>query len=293
MSKLHMFVTRSSLLGLLLGFLLIAITLSGCFSQQQKVTQQHVVGGIVLPIGQTGNWNLIFADEFNGTSLDTTKWNTCYPNYKVGSDSCNHNNGELELYQPSQVLVNNGILTLRAEKKAVTTAGNTFNYLSGMISSGPGEGGSSPKFTFTYGYMEMRFKVPKGQGLWPAFWTLPADGSWPPEIDGLEILGNKPNTIHMGYHWNNPGHVSDGTVWIGPDFSASWHVLGLDWEPDAITWYVDGIERERLTNAQAIYHKPMYILANLAVGGWPGSPDSTAEFPADYQINYIRVWQRG
>jgi beta-glucanase (GH16 family) len=246
-----------------------------------------------IPIEQISKWNLIFYDEFNGSSLDTTKWNTCYPNFQVGTDSCHHNNGELEIYQPSQVLVSNGILTLRAEEKPVTIGGMTFKYPSGMISSGPGANGSKAKFAFTYGFMKIRAKMPKGKGFWPAFWTLPTNGSWPPEIDVQEILGNHPTTVFLTYHWGtNKGASYRARHWSGPDFSAGWHTYATDWEPNAIIWYIDGIERFRYTNINNITSKPMYLLANLAVGGWPGSPNTSTPFPADYQIDYIRVWQK-
>lgn len=234
---------------------------------------------------------MIFDDEFNGTSLDRSKWTTCYFNFTVGN-GCDHNQGELELYQLDEVLVNNGVLTLRAEKRTVKAAnGKTYNYTSGMISSGPANDSSPARFSFKYGYMEMRAKIPAGKGIWPAFWTLPTDLSWPPEIDVFEILGDAPNLIHMHYHYGNNG--DSGGEWTGPDFSGDWHTYAVDWEPNAIVWYVDGIERRRYTDAANITNKPMYLIANLAVGGdWPGSPDSTTPLPASYQIDYIRVWQK-
>jgi hypothetical protein len=95
----------------------------------------------------------------------------------------------------------------------------------------------------------------------------------------------------MHYHYGNNG--DSGGEWTGPDFSGDWHTYAVDWEPDAIVWYVDGIERRRYTDAANITNKPMYLIANLAVGGdWPGSPDSTTPLPASYQIDHIRVWQK-
>ncbi|HEY3993382.1 MAG TPA: glycoside hydrolase family 16 protein [Ktedonobacteraceae bacterium] len=251
----------------------------------------------LLPVGQTGNWKMIFHDEFDGNSLDTSKWTTCYFNFKVGNNGCDHDQNERELYQPDNVSVSNGILTLSAEKKTVNAAnGQTYDYTSGMITTGPTSGSSNnTRFSFKYGYMEMRAKVPSGQGLWPAFWTLPTNLSWPPEIDVFEILGNAPNVINMHYHYpdGTDGGGDTGTSWTGPDFSAGWHTYAVDWEPNAITWYVDGIKRRTYTDASEITSKQMYLLANLAVGGdWPGDPDASTHFPALYQIDYIRVWQK-
>jgi beta-glucanase (GH16 family) len=99
----------------------------------------------------------------------------------------------------------------------------------------------------------------------------------------------------MHYHYPNgtDNGGDNGKEWTGPDFSAGWHTFGVDWEPNAITWYVDGVERRTYTDTSNITSKPMFLLANLAVGGsWPGSPDASTQFPALYQIDYIRVWQK-
>lgn len=249
------------------------------------------------PVGQSGNWKLIFHDDFDGNTLDTSKWTTCYFNFKVGNNDCDHDQSEMELYRPDNVSVNNGILTLSAENKSVDAPnGKTYDYTSGMISTGPTTDSSNDtRFSFKYGYIEMRTKVPAGQGLWPAFWTLPTDLNWPPEIDVFEILGNAPDVINMHYHYPNGTNEGgdDGMTWKGPNFSSDWHTYAVDWEPDAITWYVDGVERRTYTDTSNITSKTMYLIANLAVGGdWPGSPDTSTPFPAQFQIDYIRVWQK-
>jgi beta-glucanase (GH16 family) len=251
---------------------------------------------LLRPVGLSGSWRLIFHDEFNGTRLNTGKWATCYFNFTVGTNGCDHDQNELELYQPANASVSNGSLTLIAKAQIVHAAnGKTYKYTSGMISTGPSCDGCASRFTFTYGYMEMRAWLPAGQGLWPAFWALPADESWPPEIDVFEVLGNQPNETNMTYHWpdGTDEGAQNGHAWDGPNFSTGWHTFAVDWEPNAITWYVDGIERFRYTNAKNIVSKPMYLVANLAVGGdWPGSPDTSTAFPALYRIDYIRVWQQ-
>lgn len=246
-----------------------------------------------LPLGQSGNWKMIFSDNFDGSTLDQTKWTTCYTNadFKVGNNDCIHNN-ELELYRPENVFPKDGSLILQAQRQDVTVGGQSFHYTAGMISSDPTSVGNNGGFAFSYGYAEMRAKLPSGQGLWPAFWLLPQDGSWPPEIDVFEILGNSPNMDNMNYHYPNGNDGGDhtGTTWRGPDFSAGWHTYAIDWEPDSITWYIDGVAR--FHTSQHITSKPMYLLANLAVGGdWPGPPHASTPFPADYQIDYIHVWQ--
>ena len=266
-------------------------------TDQPNTASSATATPVPQPMGRTGNWNMIFHDEFDGNSLDTSKWTTCYFNFKVGNNSCDHDQSELELYQPSNVSVSNGVLTLKAEKQTVHAAnGQTYKYTSGMISTGPTSADSkNTRFAFKYGYMEMRAKVPSGQGMWPAFWTLPTNLQWPPEIDVFEILGNTPNIIHMHYHYPNgdDGGADDGKTWQGPNFSDDWHTYAVDWEPDAITWYVDGVPRRTYTDTSNITSNKMYLIANLAVGGdWPGNPGASTHFPASYQIDYIRVWQK-
>jgi beta-glucanase (GH16 family) len=98
----------------------------------------------------------------------------------------------------------------------------------------------------------------------------------------------------MAFHYQTPGEdkVRKKNIWIGPDFSTDWHVFGLDWQPDVLIWYVDGVERWRYTDREYIPDRTMYILINLAVGGdWPGSPDATTPFPSFYNIDYVRVWK--
>ena len=130
--------------------------------------------------------------------------------------------------------------------------------------------------------------------MWPAFWLLPADDSWPPEIDVLEILGHEPNIVYTTNHYRNADgkHEGKGDKWLGPDFSSGLHTYAIDWEPGEIVWYVDGVERYHTT--ANVPKQPMYVLANLAVGGdWPGQPDATTPFPSAMVIEYIRVYEKG
>jgi beta-glucanase (GH16 family) len=229
-----------------------------------------------------GNWNLIFIDTFQSTTLDTNKWSTCYW-WSTDGGCTNAGNSELEWYQPDNVIPTLGGLRLKAEKRTV----NHYNYVSGMTTT-------FGKFSFQYGYMEAKMKIPTGKGLWPAFWALPTvENMWPPELDTMEILGHQPNVNNMTLHWAvNGASGQDGSEWAGPDFSLDYHTYGLDWEPSALTWYVDGSPRKVFTDSTKIPALPMYLLANLAVGGtWPGSPDSTTVFPNYVDIQYIKVWQ--
>ena len=249
-----------------------------------------------MPLGQSEEWLPIFTDEFDAPALDSDKWVTCY---WWADGGCNiASNNELEWYQPQNVTVANGTLQLTAQKQTINAAnGTTYDYTSGMVTTGKitSENDVPHHFIYQYGYAEIKARVPAGQGLWPAFWLLPADHNSRPEIDVLEVQGDDTHTNHMNFHYldETGSRISIGEEWIGEDFAAEWHVFGLDWQPDAIVWYVDGVERWRFEDERYVPNEPMYLLLNLAVGGdWPGAPDASTIFPSTYEIDYARVWRK-
>jgi len=226
---------------------------------------------------------LLFHDEFDATSLDTSVWNTCY------RWACDGGwNQELERYVPQQVTLSGGTLHLTADKGNVTAHGINYNYVSGMVTT-------ADHFSFQYGYMETRFQIPAGQGLWPAAWLLSQQGAPIVELDVMENLGNDPNTVHMTVHYPDPStqkHKHIGKAFTGSNFSAGFHTFGVDWQVDHITWYIDGVAQFTVTDQTQIPHTPLYILLNLAVGGsWPGSPNASTLFPSTFLVDYVRVWQ--
>jgi beta-glucanase (GH16 family) len=154
-----------------------------------------------------------------------------------------------------------------------------YPYMSGLIST-------QPSFAQTYGYFEMRAELPQGKGLWPAFWMLPKDESWPPEIDIVESIGD-PSHVYMTAHSK---HLKSAGIeaHIAPH---AFHTFAVSWDREQLIWYIDGGEAGRVPTPDDM-HKPMYMLANLAVGGhWPGSPDTTTRFPAKLMIDYIRAYR--
>lgn len=226
-------------------------------------------------------WAIKFTDNFEGKNLDPDKWNSCY--WWADSNGCtNGGSGDLQWYRPENAIVQNGILRLRAEKRQ----SNGFDYTSGMISS-------HDNYSFRYGYVEMRAKLPKGKGLWATFWLLSQNRNWPPELDIAEYLGHQTNQVNITIHYDDNGHESSPGWWTGPDFSADYHTFGVLWEPDKIIWYVDGLERRRYTEIKNIPTEPMYLVASLALGSaWTDTPpDSSTPFPAYLDIDYIKVWQ--
>jgi beta-glucanase (GH16 family) len=247
---------------------------------------------------QTQVWQQTFGDEFDGVALDPTKWTTCY--WWVSNGGCtNSSNAEQQWYTPSNVIESDGTLKLRAQQQTTLAPdGKTYQYTSGMISSGRDTSllSTPPKFQFKYGYMEMRAKLPKGTGLWPAFWTLPSSQGWPPEIDAMEGRGDRPNDVNVGvYNKDATGKTVHGSVWVNgiADYTADFHTFAVDWEPTYLDYYIDGVLRIRVSDPTRIPTEPMYVLANLAVGGnWPGSPDANTPFPSDLEIDWIHVFER-
>ena len=250
----------------------------------------------MVPLKKTEGWRLTFAEDFQGTRLNLDRWTTCYWWNKKGCT--NLGNNELQWYLPANVKVANGRLRLQARKETVSGhEGRPFNYTSGMVTTGRDydELPKPSRAKFRYGHFEVRAKAPAGKGLWSAVWLLPEDRESRPEIDVMEILGDTPNKLRMHFHYRDEKdeRQSLGETATTVDLTADWHVYGLRWEPGTIIWYLDGVEKWRFADARLVPTGEMYLLMNLAVGGdWPGAPDKATRFPADYLIDYVRVWQR-
>jgi Ca2+-binding RTX toxin-like protein len=241
----------------------------------------------------TTKLDLTFRDEFDSLSLQSGggTWRTSFWDGEGGRSLAS--NGELQVYMDEAYLglgvnpfsVQDGILNIHADTASADVQAETgYDYTSGMLSS-------RDSFTQTYGYFEIKCQMPEGQGTWPAFWMLPADGSWPPELDVVEALGSDSSTYFMTAHSNSTGeHTKTGfTSWVG-DITDGMHSYGVLWTPDELVWYVDGAEVFR-TATPADMHQPMYMVTNLAIGGvLPGAPDSDFS-GADLKIDYIRAYQ--
>jgi beta-glucanase (GH16 family) len=230
---------------------------------------------------------LLFDAEFNGSKLDGRDWSTCF---WWGEDGCTiATNDELEWYQPGQVTVSGGSAHLTATRRAVVASDHhTYPYASGMISSGPPPGQRRAKFAFRYGRVEARIRVPTGAGLWPGFWLLPADRSSLPEIDVMEYVSRQPDSLEVHLHFQGGTNGMPLSLRLNP---AQWHVYGIDWSPGRLTWTVDGHVVYRVTGG-AVPKVPMYLIANLAVGGeGPGPPTAATRFPTAVDIDWVRVWK--
>jgi beta-glucanase (GH16 family) len=241
---------------------------------------------------------LVWSDEFNGTEVDLGKWT-----FQLGDGSevglpGGWGNSELQYYTEDNATVAGGFLTITAKEEAV----GGLDYTSSRLRSlGKGD--------WTFGRMEMRAKMPIGQGLWPAFWMLSSDtsiyGPWAAsgEIDIVEYIGSDPNrifgTIHYGASF--PGNVFSSTDYFLPSgtFNDDFHEFAMEWEFGEIRWYVDGVlfaSRDNWFSTGGPFPAPFdvdfHLLLNLAVGGnLPGPPDPTTVFPQEYVIDYVRVYQ--
>jgi beta-glucanase (GH16 family) len=165
---------------------------------------------------------------------------------------------------------------------------------------------TNKRFEIAYGRVEARIKVAKGTGLWSAFWMLGTNldqVGWPQggEIDIMENIGREPNIVHGTVH--GPGYSGGSGIGGGytlPEgiFADEFYTFTVEWEPDAIRWYIDGTQYLTVTvddipgGAEWVFDHPFFIIMNVAVGGyWPGYPDPTTVFPQTLQVDYVRVYQ--
>lgn len=196
-------------------------------------------------------------------------------------------------HQYSPFSVDDGVLTIEAAvtPRALRGVVEGQPYVSGVLTT-------EKTFSQQYGRFEVRAQVPSGQGLWSAFWLLPSFESWPegiavlPEIDVMEHLGHQANTYHTTLHTNQTGaltsHPYDHT--IKADLTRDFHRYTVIWTPETVSWYLDGEQKTSHSTPQD-FTRPVHFLLNLAVGGtWPGSPDASTEFPAQYKVDYVRAW---
>ncbi|MHA6249142.1 family 16 glycosylhydrolase [Pontibacter sp. CAU 1760] len=236
--------------------------------------------------------NVVWADEFNGSTLDGTKWS-----YQTGDGCaegiCGWGNSELQYYQESNVTVTNGQLHITAKKQRVQSKA----YTSGRIRS-------INKGDWTYGRFEARIKLPAGKGLWPAFWMLSTDeayGGWPKsgEIDIMEYVSAEANkvlgTIHYGDPYPNNQHTGANYYLNSGSFSDAFHDFAVEWEPGVIRWFVDDILFLTKTSQDIApynwpFDKRFHFLLNVAVGGNLGGTVDDSIFPKAMDVDYVRVY---
>ncbi|MEU4214547.1 family 16 glycosylhydrolase [Actinoplanes sp. NPDC026623] len=272
----------------LLAAAVVAVTLAGgLVSASRNDSADAAIGGIT--------WQ----DEFNGAAgapVDGSKWK-----FDIGGGGWGNNEQEYYTNSTSNVSQDGQghlAITARRENPANYQCHyGTCQYTSGRILT-------ADKFSQRYGRFEASIKVPKGQGIWPAFWML-GGGNWPTtgEIDIMENVGNQPNTVYGTVH--GPGYSGaegiGGNRNIGAPLSNAFHNFSVEWSPNLIVWFVDGSEYFRVTPAslggdQWVFDHAFFMILNVAVGGyWPGYPDASTVFPQTMLVDYVRVsaWTDG
>lgn len=239
-----------------------------------------------------------FVDEFERFDHAAGPWRTRFKWDGIGAFTL-PDNGELQLYvdpaftgdgdtplglDPFRIA--DGVLVIAAVPTPPELAERVWGYpyLSGMLST-------FGHHAQTYGYVDIRAKLPAGQGLWTAFWLLPVEPVWPPEIDLAEVLGHEPDRLWMNLHTTIEADRIPFVAARTGDLAADFHTFGLSWRPDRITWFLDG-EALQSWPTPGDLHAPMHLLITLAVGGtWPGPPDATTPFPAELAIDRVRIFQ--
>ncbi len=258
------------------------------------------VGQATAPQKPDSGWALAWSDEFNGPNgspVDPAKWTL-----ETGGGGWGNN--ELEYYtnRPLNAYQQDGNLVIKVlQEKFTGPDGVTRNFTSARLKT-------QTTFSQTLGRFEARIKIPRGQGIWPAFWMLGNDidkVGWPTcgEIDIMENIGKEPSMVHGTLH--GPGYSGDHG--IGAPFSIpadqrfadDFHVFAVEWDPNAIRFYVDDHLYETRTpsdlpkDAKWVYDHPFFLLLNVAVGGsWPGDPDASSAFPQTMLVDYVRVYRR-
>ncbi len=253
--------------------------------------------GTYLPVDGTGyvgatsypGMNLAWSDEFSSNYINPANWS-----YDTGGSGWGNN--ELEYYTNSSknAYTTGGYLVIEARKEAM----GSNNYTSARMIS-------KDKKTFTYGRIDFRAKLPKGQGIWPALWMLGNNigtTPWPAcgEIDILELLGHEPQKMYGTIHWGAAGgastHIGANSTLSSGTFSDKFHIFSLKWDANQLSFLVDDISYFTATKSQVNgnypFDKPFFFIMNLAVGGnWPGNPDNTTVFPQRMIVDYVRVYQ--
>lgn len=242
---------------------------------------------------------LVWHDEFGGKALDPRKWQ-----YDTGRNKKGWFNGERQYYSAGQNLrVAKGLLTIEARHEKLDPArypdwGGQEYTSARIFSKGAG---------WTYGFYEIRAKLPCAPGTWPAIWMLPVDmKKWPDdgEIDIMEQVGAEPNLIYASLHTQLFNHVRKtqrSAQKLVPTSCTDFHVYQLDWRPDAITIGVDGRGILRVRNDQPggkgawPFFTPFKMILNLAIGGdWAAAKGiDDAAMPQRMDVDYVRVWQTG
>lgn len=293
---------------MMLNFLLGNVQHSGLTTPEEEhvLTFDNVsvrsLGDAVEEAPKDIDWQLTWSDEFDGEELDLTKWTIDTGNgfYNDGEWISGWGNNEDQYYHEDNVRVEDGRLILEAKEEQMSDEHGDYDYTSGKILT-------RDKFYQTYGRFEASMKLPDGQGFWPAFWMMPQDdtyGGWAAsgEIDIMENAGSETDkssgAIHYGGLWPNNTY-SHGEYDFQEGSTTEFNTYAVEWEPEEIRWYVNDELFYRTSEWHtagyeypAPFNQDFFLILNLAVGGWfGGAADETTEFPAQVEVDYVRVYE--
>ncbi len=263
--------------------------------------EQAEVSGCRFPDDLGANYALVWSDEFDGDSVDDSKWSyDLGDGCQISPDLCGWGNNELQYYtdRTDNAKVDNGTLKITARRETPLYLGQHQYTSSRMVTKNKGD--------WRYGRIDVRAKLPVGQGMWPAIWMLPTDnvyGGWPRsgEIDIMENIGSEPNrvfgTLHYGHDfWRFTSRYIEKES--GPFFHEEFHVFSTIWNEDCIQMMVDGVpfgepfSRSTTLPTTWPFDQNFHLIMNVAVGGnLPGNPNGNTQFPQVLEVDYVRVFQ--
>lgn len=274
-----------------------ATTNSANSTNNSSNVPQIVIPPSLPSAGVPANWSLVWADEFDQPGLpNASKWM-----FDTERNQAGWYNNERQYYSKDRLenaQVSNGILTITARKERLTSAadyGGQAYSSARLLTRG--------KASWTYGYFEIRAKLPCGLGTWPAIWTLGTKGAWPDdgEIDIMEHVGkNKGKILGSAYsgYYNWPAGTGNTKETVVNDACDAFHTYQLFWDQNQLAIGVDNKYYFQFINPKNGDYKkwpfdhPQYLILNLALGGDLGGPIDDSIFPSSFEIDYVRVYQR-
>lgn len=244
---------------------------------------------------QIEGYTLVWSDEFDAQGIDTDNWT-----FETGDGTdfglpAGWGNNELQIYTTDErnaSVLTDGDLSVLSITALEDGAGA---YTSAKVTT-------NDLVSVRYGRIDVKAKMPEGQGLWPAIWMLGDNRDeidWPGcgEIDIVEVLGNNPATYYSTLHFtdsdNGKGEIQEVHDLAGGSFADDYHVFSIEWTHEAVAFLLDDVQIGSIAIDEGMkeFQRSFYLIMNVAVGGfWPGNPDNTTSFPQSMLVDYVRVY---